>query len=163
MSTSLICLRLGLGYGFNTTFNSILVISWLSVLLVKETGVPGENHQPAASHWQSEESLDNYIELMPGKTQGHGQVFGNFNNWAIRVHLSNIETLSRSVKDTQIDSGFSYLILKLWVNQWKTHKLTYDLSYLKPKKSLEDGLYISTGERGDINQGLGKDRHYKMS
>ena len=28
-------------------------ISWLSVLLVKETGVPGENHRPAASHSQA--------------------------------------------------------------------------------------------------------------
>jgi hypothetical protein len=26
---------------FNTTFNNISVISWLSVLLVEETGVPG--------------------------------------------------------------------------------------------------------------------------
>jgi len=24
---------------------------WRSVLLVEETGVPGENHRPAASHW----------------------------------------------------------------------------------------------------------------
>ena len=30
---------------FNSTFNKISVISWLSVLLVKETGVPGENHK----------------------------------------------------------------------------------------------------------------------
>jgi hypothetical protein len=29
---------------FNTTFNNISVISWLSVLLVKKTGVPGENY-----------------------------------------------------------------------------------------------------------------------
>ena len=29
---------------FNTTFNNISVISWRSVLLVEETGVPGENH-----------------------------------------------------------------------------------------------------------------------
>jgi hypothetical protein len=35
---------------FNATFNNISVISWWSVLLVEETGVPGENHQPAASH-----------------------------------------------------------------------------------------------------------------
>jgi hypothetical protein len=27
--------------------------SWHSVLLVKETGVPGENHWPATSHWQT--------------------------------------------------------------------------------------------------------------
>jgi hypothetical protein len=32
---------------FNATFDNI------SVLLVEETGVPGENHRPAASHWQT--------------------------------------------------------------------------------------------------------------
>ena len=29
---------------FNATFNNISFISWQSVLLVEETGVPGENH-----------------------------------------------------------------------------------------------------------------------
>jgi hypothetical protein len=38
---------------FNATFNNISVISWRSVLLVEETGVPGENHRPAASHRQT--------------------------------------------------------------------------------------------------------------
>ena len=32
---------------FNATFNNI------SVLLVEETGVSGENHRPAANHWQT--------------------------------------------------------------------------------------------------------------
>jgi hypothetical protein len=36
---------------FNATFNDISVILWRSVLLVEETGVPGENHRPAASRW----------------------------------------------------------------------------------------------------------------
>ena len=31
---------------FNATFNNISVISWQSVLLVEETGVPGEKHRP---------------------------------------------------------------------------------------------------------------------
>ena len=38
---------------FNVTlthFQQISVISWSSVLLVEETGVPGERHQPVASH-----------------------------------------------------------------------------------------------------------------
>jgi hypothetical protein len=35
---------------FNATFSNISVILWLSVLLVEKTGVPGENHRPAASH-----------------------------------------------------------------------------------------------------------------
>ena len=35
---------------FNATFNNISVMSWGLVLFVKETGVLGENHRPAASH-----------------------------------------------------------------------------------------------------------------
>jgi len=38
---------------FDTTFNNISIISWWSVLLVEERGVPGENHWPAVCHWQS--------------------------------------------------------------------------------------------------------------
>ena len=40
---------------FNATFNNISVIiyGWWSVLLVEETGVPGENHQPVANHYQT--------------------------------------------------------------------------------------------------------------
>jgi hypothetical protein len=41
---------------FNATFNNISVISWRSVLLVEETGVPWENHGPVTRlsgdrHW----------------------------------------------------------------------------------------------------------------
>ena len=49
-------LNLNRSYGvmvFNATFNNNSVISLWSVLLVEDTGVPGENHQPTASHWQS--------------------------------------------------------------------------------------------------------------
>jgi hypothetical protein len=35
------------------TFNNILVISWGSVLLEEETGVPKENHRPVESHRQT--------------------------------------------------------------------------------------------------------------
>jgi len=38
---------------FNATFNNVSVISWRSILLVEETGVPGENHRSAASHCQT--------------------------------------------------------------------------------------------------------------
>ena len=34
----------------NVTFNNISVILWRSVLLVEETGGPGENNRPVASH-----------------------------------------------------------------------------------------------------------------
>ena len=38
---------------FYATFNNISVISWWQVLLVEETGIPGENHWSVASHWQT--------------------------------------------------------------------------------------------------------------
>jgi hypothetical protein len=38
---------------FNDPFNNISVISWRSLLLMEETGVPGENHRPATSHRQT--------------------------------------------------------------------------------------------------------------
>ena len=44
----------GIGFMvFNSTFNNISVISWGSVLFAEETGVPGENHRPALSHWST--------------------------------------------------------------------------------------------------------------
>jgi hypothetical protein len=41
------------GMVFDATFNKITFISWRSVLLLEETGVPGEKHRPAANHWQT--------------------------------------------------------------------------------------------------------------
>ena len=38
---------------FSATLSNISVILWRSVLLVEEIGVSGENHRPAASHWQT--------------------------------------------------------------------------------------------------------------
>jgi hypothetical protein len=47
----------GVGWGHvhavNATFNDNSVILWRSVSWVEETGVPGENHRPVASHWQT--------------------------------------------------------------------------------------------------------------
>jgi hypothetical protein len=48
---------------FNTTFSNISAISWQSVLLVEETGVPRENHRPVASHWQT--LLHNVLSSTP--------------------------------------------------------------------------------------------------
>ena len=45
---------------FNATFNNISVISWRSVLLVEETGVPRGNHRTVTSHGQT---LSNNVVL----------------------------------------------------------------------------------------------------
>ena len=54
---------------FNATFKNISAISWLSVLLVKETRVPGENRRPAASHLQI--LLHNVVHLALIETRTH--------------------------------------------------------------------------------------------
>jgi hypothetical protein len=38
---------------FDITFNNISVISWPSVLLVEETGVPSENHSKSLTNFIS--------------------------------------------------------------------------------------------------------------
>jgi hypothetical protein len=38
---------------FNAIFNNISNISWWSVFLVEEPRITGENHRPAARHWQT--------------------------------------------------------------------------------------------------------------
>jgi hypothetical protein len=53
---------------FNATFNNISVILWLSVLLVEETGGPGENHRPVASHWQTLSQNVVYLALIEIRT-----------------------------------------------------------------------------------------------
>ena len=51
---AIILIDLGLWFMvFNATFNNISFISWQSILLVDETGVPEEHHRSAASHWQT--------------------------------------------------------------------------------------------------------------
>jgi hypothetical protein len=52
---------------FNAIFNNISVISWLSVLLVEGTGVPGENHRPVTSRWQT--LSHNVVSSKPGHQQ----------------------------------------------------------------------------------------------
>jgi len=49
-------------------FNNISAISWRSVLLVEETGGPGENYRPAASRWQT------LLHNVSSSTPPHGLV-----------------------------------------------------------------------------------------
>jgi hypothetical protein len=53
---------------FNATFNNISVISWRSVLLVEESGGPGENDRPVASHWQTLSHNVVYLALIQIRT-----------------------------------------------------------------------------------------------
>ena len=48
---------------YSATFNNISVISWRSVLLVEETGGPGENHRPDKLYLMLHTSLWSRLEL----------------------------------------------------------------------------------------------------
>jgi len=61
---------------FSATFNKISVISWRSVLLVEETGIPEENHRPVASHWQ---------------TLSHNVVWNTYRLIGIRTHNVSVD------------------------------------------------------------------------
>jgi hypothetical protein len=73
---------------FNTTFNNISVISWWSVLLVEETGGPGENHQPVASHGQT--LSHNVVHLALIKIQTHNMsgvlIIHLLKGWMSRIY-----------------------------------------------------------------------------
>ena len=60
-------------YRINATFNNISVILWWSVLLEEETRVPGENHRPVASHWQT--LSHNVVSITPLHEQGSEEVW----------------------------------------------------------------------------------------
>ena len=78
---------------FNATFNNISVISWRSVLLVVEIGVPGENYWPVVSHRQT---LSHNVVLSTPRHQR------KFNFHAIRT------TIAMSI----IDHHFGSLLYK---------------------------------------------------
>jgi hypothetical protein len=60
---------------FNANFNNISVISWWSILLVKETGVLGENQRHVESHWQT--LSHNVVSSTPHHEQGsNSQMIG---------------------------------------------------------------------------------------
>ena len=59
---------------FNATFNNISVISWWSVILMEETGVPGENQRPITSHRQT------LSHNVVSTTLCHEQGFSNSDN-----------------------------------------------------------------------------------
>ena len=48
---------------FNATFNNASVISWLSVLLVEETGGPGDNQRPTTNDLPQVTDKCYYIKL----------------------------------------------------------------------------------------------------
>ena len=109
---------------FNATFSNISVTSWRSVLLVEETGIPGENHLPAASH--RETFSHNVVSNTPSPWAGFelttlvaigidGIGSGKSNYHTITTMTAFLSTLKRTLtqiwmilKQTRILCNFSF-------------------------------------------------------
>ena len=86
---------------FNATFNNISVISWWSVLLVEETGVPEENHQPVASHWQI--LSHNVVSSTPGLSRIRTHNLVAIGTDCIGSYKSNYHTITTTTAPSLFD------------------------------------------------------------
>ena len=86
----------------NATFNNISVISWRSVLFVEETGVPGKNHRPVASHWRTLSHNVVHLALIEIRTR-------NISTDCIGSYKSNYHTMMAT---TAPDTESAYISIK---------------------------------------------------
>jgi hypothetical protein len=77
------------------TFNNISVISWRSFLLVEETGLPGENHRPAASSWQtlSHNIVSSTSRLRTNEYKDIGRILVNEMEYMINMKTSSYKNM----------------------------------------------------------------------
>jgi hypothetical protein len=146
---------------FNTTFNNISVISWWSVLLVEETGVPGENHRPVASHWDT--FSHNVVSITPRhKLHSNSQGVNCIGSWVVNtttILANQIISISLSLRDlhtTPFIGGKFYIpelcfrVISVFIISNSFQKLTFTSlpngTSNDVKKTL-NSIYIATLER----------------
>ena len=99
---------------FNATFNNISAILWRSVLLVEKTGIPGENHRPAASHLHT--SSHNVVLSTPllSGVRTHSLIMhhcvNKYKNKTFLLRLLCCYIFSNVVKDIEMVQGSTVLL-----------------------------------------------------
>ena len=116
---------------FNPTFNNISAISWLSVLLVEETEVPGKNHRPAASHCQtlSHKWMIYIISMLLSETEYHNTMCFDFKNSLCNLIECNtlFYIIYRYIESTR--RKWSVCSWNIVVSNWLTYRNTYSNIY----------------------------------
>ena len=138
---------------FNATFNNISVISWWSVLLVEETRVPVENHQPVASHWHTLSHNVVSSKPWPSGIQTHNvsgdrQIQLPYDHDDPLVHLDkhwswqfNIQVLHRRCNGSCAHCECGWSLVQAQIGSSKRLKLLFVASALRSKS--KDWLALS--------------------
>jgi hypothetical protein len=113
---------------FNTTFNNISVISWWSVLLVEETGGPGENHRPATRQTLSHNVV--HLALSGSRTHIGGDGTDCIGNSKSNYHMIMATTapLNHLMLNNYITSVFHWNVTIWLVMKW-SHDYKRDVLY----------------------------------
>jgi hypothetical protein len=112
---------------FNVTCNNISVISWQSVLLMEEAGVPNENHWPSTSHWQT---LSHNVVLMMNRDSNENKMkvhkpFNLKSNW---IYMFDLIGRHHSNK-------LKIIKWNCFLNIWRKH--TFCVSIVKKIETLQ--------------------------
>jgi hypothetical protein len=107
---------------FNATFNNISVISWRSILFVKETRVPGVNHCPAASQWNT--LSHNVLSSWTGLEHTYLVVIGTVCIGSCENYHTITSTTTPYLNDINIDIYVDFLQVPFLMiislkNEWK--------------------------------------------
>jgi hypothetical protein len=93
---------------FNATFKNMSVISWRSVLLVEETGVPEESHRPVPSLWQTLSS--NVVSSTPRHEWGSNvQLSHDIADILLKVALNTIKQTKELTTGETMENYFNWM------------------------------------------------------
>ena len=100
----------------NTTFYNISVISWQSFLLLEETGVPGENHQLATSHWQKKywNQLTNYNIKTRYSSDCIGRCKSNYNTITAMMDPQKVNIDQVKIQYNRCSGQYQSNLLNFW-------------------------------------------------
>jgi hypothetical protein len=110
---------------FNATFNNISAISWRSILLVEETGVPGENRRLVARQWRT---LSHYAVLTTPEL-----------TTLVGIGTDSIGSCKFIYHTITTPATLPFVLINFEVDTFNTHILDRSMSWLRAGTSIKSG------------------------